>query len=83
MTDEPDLTLVATDTLIDEIFRRHDAVIVARVASRTVGRSRFAYSYSGTQISAIGLCEQAKRQLLAIEMDEVPQTPNDDDSEAT
>lgn len=66
MTDSPDLSLVSTDDLIDEIFRRNDAVIVARTAQRTNEKSRYCFSYSGSVMAAIGLCEQTKFELLQL-----------------
>jgi hypothetical protein len=66
VTDSPDLTLVSTDDLIDEIFRRNDAVLVARTTKRTNEQSRYAFSYCGSVLAAIGLCEQTKYELLQL-----------------
>jgi hypothetical protein len=67
-----DLALESTDDLIAELRRRHDATVFAMLNHRTENKSRFAYDYSGDLITAIGLCEQAKHDLILKSQQAVP-----------
>ena len=63
MTD-PDLSLVSTDDLIDELCKRHDAILIIRDREHTDDAGQMDYQSSGSMAAAIGLATWAKHELL-------------------
>jgi hypothetical protein len=64
MSNAPDITLVSTKELIDELFKRHDAVLIVREFRRTQGKANVLYDYSNGLVTAIGLAEYVKYGLM-------------------
>jgi hypothetical protein len=56
MSDEPDLSLVSTEALIDELFKRYDAVAVIREATVTNRTNECLYDFKGGVSTALGMC---------------------------
>lgn len=51
----PDLTMVSTEALLDELFSRYDGSIFAGVQHLTLDQERADYSFHGGKILAHGL----------------------------
>ena len=59
-----DLSLVDTDDLIAELKRRHDGLLVVRMANQTTDRGAVYHHFGGTAIAAVGLARYAEAAIL-------------------
>ena len=57
--DAPDLSLVPTGQLVDEIANRHDSMLLAVVCSRTDTSDERVCEYRGSWVAALGLAHYA------------------------
>ena len=60
---QPDLSHVATDWLIRELFARHDAIFLVREQKLTDEDRKTLFEYSGGLNAAVGLVRRASRWL--------------------
>lgn len=65
MSDEPDLSLVSTEALIEELAGRYDGLLVVREKFRTEESCDTLYDFNGGISRAIGMAERIKARLLA------------------
>jgi hypothetical protein len=63
---KPDLSLVATDWLVEELQTRHDAVLIVRETAAPQGETETIIQHSGGVSRNIGLAVRAQRRLLAL-----------------
>jgi hypothetical protein len=62
--DESDLDQVATQSLIDEQRKRHDAILIVRMTRDSADEAEIQQHYGGSAITALGLARYAERWLL-------------------
>lgn len=51
-----DLSLISMDELMNEMFRRHDSVIIAGVVHKTAAQYQVVRRYYGHRYSCLALC---------------------------
>jgi hypothetical protein len=80
---KPDLTFVTTEELIDELIKRHKALIIVReLASPTgSGRTQTFYEYAGGLNTALGLAERARADIVETALQEGPIDEDDEGDE--
>jgi hypothetical protein len=71
---DSNLELAATDDLIEELYRRHRAVLVVASKPKKTDPeiSLYGYWYSGSSVEACGLAHYAARAML----DQMREAPN-------
>lgn len=77
MSDDADLSLVSTDSLIEELQRRYDGLLVVREKHPTKGSADVLYDWHGGISRCIGLAVRAQARLT----EKADADPHDMDAE--
>jgi hypothetical protein len=78
VSDSPDLSLVDTQALLEELFARFDGVLVVRETSPDGKSNVTHYDYKGGASRCIGLAERAKMRLINMGENAPAESPYED-----